>query len=92
MAQGDTPHDRFFRSVFTRPELAGALERALADPGARELGHQVERLYATTRSRHDIELMATIAAHGEYHSAEEGLVTYAEELLREARQEGELQG
>ena len=73
-------------------QLAEALERALADPGARELGHQVERLYGTTRSRRDIELMATVAADGEDHRAEEGLMTYAEELLREDRQEGRREG
>ncbi len=30
MAQGDTPYDRFFRSVFTRPELAWELTRIAA--------------------------------------------------------------
>ena len=51
--------------------------------GARELAHQVEWLYASTRSRRDINLLATVAAHRKYRRAEEDLMMYAEELLRE---------
>ena len=72
--------------------LVAALDRALADPGARGLGRQAERLYLITRSRSDIELMATVAADREYHRAQESLMTYAEELLREGRLKGREEG
>ena len=72
--------------------LVSALDRALADPAARGLARQVERLYAITRSQSDIQLMATVAADRKYHRAQEGLMTYAEELLREGRQKGREEG
>lgn len=68
--------------------LAGALDAALADPASYEYAQHVERLYARTRSRSDILFLATVAADREYHRVEEGLMTFAQELLREGRQQG----
>ena len=57
-------------------------DRAHADPAARELAEAAERMYARSRTRDEIDRMATFAGDREYHSVEEGLMTYAQEMLQ----------
>ncbi|MFW5742676.1 MAG: Rpn family recombination-promoting nuclease/putative transposase [Spirochaetota bacterium] len=72
--------------------LAATLDRALADPEARDIAQATERMYAYTRSATDLRRLATIAGELHYHRVREDLMTWAEELIREGRQEGRQEG
>lgn len=49
-------------------------------------------MYAYTRSAIDVRRLATIAGERQYHRVREDLMTWAEELIREGRQEGRQEG
>ena len=72
--------------------LASTLDRALADPEARDIARATERMYAYTRSATDVRRLATIAGDRQYHRVREDLMTWAEELIHEGRQEGRREG
>lgn len=72
--------------------LAATLDRALADSEARDIAQATERMYAYTRSATDLQRLATVAGERHYHRVREDLMTWAEELIREGRQEGRQEG
>lgn len=72
--------------------LVELLHRAEAEPALRPLVELIERVYVGTKSRTDVRRLVAAASRLRYHEVEGGMMTYAEELLKEGREQGLEQG
>jgi predicted transposase/invertase (TIGR01784 family) len=70
--------------------LVSLFDAGRRDPEVSDLARLAEQMYVQTRSREDIEYLTAIAGEAHYEVAEEDLMTYAEELLKEGMEKGEL--
>lgn len=71
-------------------ELLDVLERASADPEARELAALCFRVLLLVKEHAEVEYLKTLAREPQYHRVQENVMTYGEELIKEGVDKGEL--
>ena len=71
--------------------LLEVMRRAVEDPQASELAAICYQVYVQVKERSEMELLQTLARENRYAEVREDVMTYAEELVQEGLERGELQ-